>query len=304
MSDFKELFSFDFEYLTDKRFCNMTWFNAVQANYFMSYSENAKNKLISAKNSSINRSVNLNVKNNIWKCNCKTFEVINSIASLTNASIKDLEGVHSFKDSCYLNYFLKQNSFIFTSNNMLTFGESSNLTCFAKTSLSSSSNKAINWLGWYTRNCVKPNSTHLLKSTTTSLLNSSKTTFISSSTTMTLSSFNFDWLSTLYNTNTTRMTSVLKYDVSSAFYWVSSICIAVITVSCLFVSWFYCWRRYSISRHLSTMRTSRRNNLSTSGPASRRENVPCPQRRNMHFFNSRFTNPAFSKYKMLIIELH
>ena len=279
LHDLSQLYTFDFKYLEDERFCN------IQPTLLFNSSENS--------NHSISQSLNLNLKNNAWKCSCKTFELINTILKKNEI----LNESSTFKNSCYLEYFLKQNSFI-------NLHLSTNLTCFVKTNIHNK-NSGIDWMLWYKENCYKKiDSSNFLKITSlspnistqmmeTTLDSSSKSTILSLSTNLAPSNFNFDWLSTFYFSNTTRTTNILKYDVSSAFYWISSICIAVITLSCLFAAWFYCWRRYNFSAaHSNRQRSTNMGNEAVS----RRNGIQYPpQRRNLHFFNARFNNPAFSK---------
>ena len=256
-------------------------------------------------NQSISQSLHLKLKNNTWKCDCKTFELLFSIVKQTsnltlneNSSLNDIK---QLKDSCYLNYFLKQNSFV-KRNIIQNFYFITNLTCFIKTNINTKKN-ALNWSIWYNHNCLNLNMTYFSSSSTIPRLESSfpstnkpaYSTYSISTNVTTSTNFNFDWLSTFYYSNSTR-TNV--YDVSSAFYWVSSVCLAVITMSCLFVAWFYCWRRYGNSRNSSASRRQRRRNLNGANViSSRRDGAQCPplQGRNIHFFNARFNNPAFSK---------
>jgi len=277
----------------------MSPFN-IQPAMIFNYSQNSTQ--------SISQSLHLKLKNNTWKCNCKTFELIFSIvkpaSNLTMNDSSSLDETDQLKESCYLNYFLKQNSFIKKSI-MENFYSINNLTCFIKTNINVKNN-SLNWLYWYNHNCLQSNLTNLTNylNSTTIRLESSLTSSTKSMLTTTYSTnspstnFNFEWLSTLYHSNTTRPNA---YDVSSAFYWVSSVCIAVITMSCFFVAWFYCWRRYGITRNISTSRTRRQRNLNNAnGIGNRRDGAQCPplQRRNMHFFNARFNNPAFCKYRL------
>jgi hypothetical protein len=296
LNDFNSIFSLKFQYLSDKRFCDMNSFDIQPASLILNNSQNL--------NQSISQTLHLKIKNNTWKCDCKTFELIFSIVNQSSSlAINESESLNSFsqlKNSCYLNYFLKQNSFI-RKNIIQNFKMISNLTCFTNTNINTKKN-GLNWSIWYNRNCLKSNQTFFFNSTPinsleTSFQSSNKpviTTYSTSTSVALSTTFNFEWLSTFYYNNSTR-TNV--YDVSSAFYWVSSVCIAVITMSCLFVAWFYCWRRYGNTRNFLAARTHSPRNLNgTNGNNARRDGAQCPPlRRNIHFFNARFNNPAFSK---------
>ena len=140
-----------------------------------SYTSNKLHK----NNSSINRPLNINLKNNAWKCNCKTFDLISSISNQVNSSILiNNDDTRLFKNSCYFNYFLNQNNPIFTNNNNFNFTEMINIKCLVKTNVLSK-NASVNWLEWYNQNCLKHNTSHLLKITTSLMNSSTKSSLIS-----------------------------------------------------------------------------------------------------------------------------
>lgn len=100
--------------------------------------------------------------------------------------------------------------------------------------------------------------------------------------------------------NSTTTTKMLKYDVTTAFYWVTSFCVAVITISCLFIIWFYCFKRFRFTRQLgllsggagrSNQQANRANQLRNRHTTANRQDVSrYSQRRDIYFVNPRVNN--------------
>ncbi len=101
----------------------------------------------------------------------------------------------------------------------------------------------------------------------------------------------FIWHSTITNNRLqfNSTTKIIKYDMSTAFYWISSFCIVIITLSCLFIVWFYCVKRFKFSRQLGLISTTNNNNRrhrSNNNRHLNRQDV----RRNIVLVNPRVNN--------------
>ena len=160
-----------------------------------------------------NTRLNLSVRHNAWTCDCDIFEMILAIAFMLNENElnEPIYLASKYTQSCYLNNLIHLNSYLFK-NFLANIGDLSDMQCVDK-------NASRSWLTFLRKSC-------------------SRDTFLESLTTLKSNS-----------TSTTKQ-AVLKYDMSSSFYWVCSICIAIITLSCLFIAWFYCWKRYALSKRL------------------------------------------------------
>jgi hypothetical protein len=111
----------------------------------------------------------------------------------------------------------------------------------------------VSWLNWYELNCRINNSyNEKLQTTTTTTTKSIIST----------QQLYFIWHSTITNNRLqlNSTTKIIKYDMSTAFYWISSFCIVIITFSCLFIVWFYCIKRFKFSRQLGLISTTNNNN--------------------------------------------
>jgi len=215
---------------------------------------------------------------------------------------------YKYTNSCYLNYLFRQNYFftIFEAQNIESI---SDLSCI----LENSNFKYFNWLQWYSSVCA--NSSNVLiyemkneletnyslsvlaakNNYSAQINNSTKITSIKvrpTIQTILSTNFNIAWLS-LSPQKHPSSTQVQKYDVSEAFYWVSSICIAIVTISSLFIAWFYCWKRYRLSRGIIS-EGFENGNLTTANQISnltnaicRSSTTRCQQRRNIYLLNAR-----------------
>lgn len=226
LSQLDHLFSISFSLINDSRFCNLS--NSV-----------------SMTNSLANQrpTLAMNIRNNRWKCDCRTFELVESLQNiiLSNYSNSSAESGYS----CYLNYLAKENHFLFA--NLLNFTSQTDLSCYRKRS-------SFSWSTWYQEKCSNlssESSSSLFKLLNQSIIqvNSTRTNYSGMISFKINSLFPFGGHQTVsFNRNpqlilTTRM-SLLKYDITNLFYWISSICLSVVTISCLLLAWYYCWKRY------------------------------------------------------------
>ena len=165
-----------------------------------------------------------------------------------------------------MNYFINLNSYAFVNflQNIESLGD---LKCL------NNEEDSFNWLLWYTKTCVQ--------------FTEVKTTTISMKPLLTTTD-NLEWLATFKRNNTLANNPLVRYDISSSFYWICSVCIAIITLSCLFIAWFYCWKRYSLSRRILMLQ---RRNLNATATNTRRTNGRQNQRNrnqnNSFLLNSR-----------------
>lgn len=150
-------------------------------------------------------------------------------------------------DSCYLNFLLQENSNLFKNFKI------DNLNC--------SSNCKIRKLF----------NSDEINSTTTS-----QTTIQTASVT------------TTYTTSTTRIFKSSRipysYDISSTFYWICSICIGIVSISCLFVAWYFCWKKYRL------FRSNHEPSVDSSSINSRMHPDQYNQRRNLYFLTNRLNS--------------
>ena len=192
-----------------------------------------------------NMRLNLSVRHNAWTCDCDMFEMILAIAFMLNENDSNNEPIYylasKYTQSCYLNKLIHLNSYLFK-NFIANVGDLSDMQCVNK-------NASRNWLTFLTKSCGRDSFLESLPGTT---------------------------LKT--NSTSTTKQAVLKYDMSSSFYWVCSICIAIITLSCLFIAWFYCWKRYALSKRLLLLQ---------------RRNIGNPRRSN-HNQRTRHVYPAIA----------
>jgi flagellar biosynthesis/type III secretory pathway M-ring protein FliF/YscJ len=107
------------------------------------------------------------------------------------------------------------------------------------------------------------------------------------------SQFFFVWHSTpstTINRGLNSTTKMLKYDMTTAFYWVTSFCVAVVTISCLFIIWFYCFKRFRFSRQLGLLSQQNRNNQLRNRQLNRHDLSRFSQRRSIYLVNPRLNN--------------
>jgi hypothetical protein len=244
--------------------------------------------------------LNINIKNNIWSCDCQQFEILFSIINI-QSKLDNLFGSNvntkfdslsstliKYSKSCYLNMFISQNEFIF--NNLIFYLNIYNIFDLYCTNLNASN--STNWFNWYNLNClikvetvsgsrnenktipipikasispVTSPKTQIVKSTTNNVFLSSTIMF---SVPFYFSSTYPSKFQTYTNANNNKSQTVKPYDASVAFYWISSICVAIIVFSCLFIGWFYCVKKYQISRRIIrfTQPNSRRGQSSNRRP--------------------------------------
>ncbi|RNA21569.1 chaoptin isoform X1 [Brachionus plicatilis] len=162
--------------------------------------------------------------------------------------VTSVKKLHSFdrSDSCYLNFLIKENSNLFKNLKI------DNLNCSKKCEIRKFSNED------------KFNSTITTQTTTqTALITTSYTT----------------------TTKIFRSSKIpYSYDISSTFYWICSICIAIVSISCLFVAWYFCWKKYRLYR------TEGEPNGDSSSTNSRVHPDQYTQRRNLYFLTNRLNS--------------
>ena len=214
-----QLYSISFALVDDQRFCNLS-------NSISSMSTTANQRPI----------LSINIRNNRWKCDCRTFELIDSLRQILTSS----NTTENANNSCYLNYLFRVNSFIFA--NLINFTQN-NVTCFSK-------KLPHSWPVWYQDKCSNQTANTSDSSTIFSKVISKSSSSNSSTRSNTPSSISFK-SNSFYsfgernrNSMSTPRVSLLKYDITNLFYWISSICLSVVTISCLLLAWYYCWKRY------------------------------------------------------------
>ena len=334
LTDFAQLFSIDMDSLEDNSYCLNEQDMSSSKNY---YKRQLKYKL----NINKNQPININIKNNTWSCDCKTYELLFSIINLqskldnifssSNNNDHLSQSLIKYTKTCYLDLFVNENNFIF--NNLMFYLNIYNifdLNCYSN--MTTNDNKTMkNWFMWYNLKCINktiqeeaiPNENYtdfddmkstipIQTTTTTTKLITKPINYIqlqSSSifpfnlfpafTTTTTSSNNF--FSKFKNDNNiinfTRGTTITpaRYDVSTAFYWVSSVCIAIIALSCIFVGWFYCLKRYRISRRImrhlnyhanhNNNNSNRRRNQTPNRTSTNNNRVQPATSRNVFYLN-------------------
>ncbi|CAF0711275.1 unnamed protein product [Brachionus calyciflorus] len=168
--------------------------------------------------------------------------------------IKGLKNLSStpYGSSCYLNYLIKENLNLFKNLNLV------NLNC--------------------TKDCKEI--FNLSNSSRTSQLLLKSTTSVST----TLTTNNITQITTTVKSKSTKIP--FKYDISATFYWICSICIAIVTISCLVVAWFFCWKKFKLSR-------ANRDRNSVN-PRSHPDQYT--HRRNLYFLTNRL-NSQFPVYR-------
>lgn len=208
---------------------------------------------------------------------------------------------NKYVNSCFINVLFKKLNF-FSLNQNQNIESLKHLTCYNESKF------VHNWYLWYKTSCLNNSFTATTK-TTPRYLNSTRsispqmlnlTTNYNNGTTIVVlvnSSASTTTLATPIAITTSakylNSTKFYKYDVSSAFYWVSSICIAIITISCLFTAWFYCWKRYRLSRRIM-LDTNSLNNLSANS-ICRNNTATALQRRNIYLVNARYQPPGVNQ---------
>ena len=211
-----------------------------------------------------NSPIHLNIKSNPWSCDCLDFNFLMSIIDKTGPQVNR-------NDSCLVNLIFKKLN-LFSINQHHNIELIKNLNCYLN-------QNETNWSFWYKNRCLKLSSTDENTNITTPI--TLPTSIYLSSTTTTTNRF-FNLASKMY-----------KYDVSSAFYWISSVCVAVVTITCLLIAWFYCWKRYRVSRRLILQTLNSTNNVNTATNTAsicRTNTARCMQRRNIYLVNSRISN--------------
>ena len=223
-----------------------------------------------------NSPIHVNIKNNPWKCDCSDLSFLMSTTS--DKSGQQLINNNNNDFSCLTNLIFRKLN-LFSINQHHNIELIKNLNCYVK------QNETSNWSLWFKNNC----------NSNKSIINDDQidndvniTSFIAPKATSTLAQSNHPSVST--NKYSSSVTKVYKYDLSSAFYWITSVCIAIVTIVCLLIAWFYCWKRYRVSRQimletLNSTNSSARN----SSPLCRNNTARCMQRRNIYLVNSRFS---------------
>lgn len=75
-----------------------------------------------------------------------------------------------------------------------------------------------------------------------------------------------------------------KYDISSTFYWICSICIGIVSISCLLVAWYFCWKKYRMNQ------INGEQNFDSNTINSRMHPDQYNQRRNLYFLTNRLNS--------------
>jgi len=186
--------------------------------------------------------LNINIRRNAWLCDCSSYEIISTLFAQVHSLQNNIKSLNSndnkYAKSCYLTYLVNLNSYIFK-NFLSNIEPLPALKCHDK--------QKHFWQAWYTKTC--PNQ---VVTTTWNQPPATTTTY-----------------NPLYSINTTDTSLLTKYTISNSFYWIASVCISLITLSCVFVAWFYCWKRYSLSRRVLMLQRSRLP-ASNSQPTPRR----------------------------------
>lgn len=151
-------------------------------------------------------------------------------------------------NSCYLNFLINENSNLFKNFKI------DKLNCSSKCTSSKISNKDA------------------FNSTTTS-----ETTLQTSTITTTYTTTS---LSKIFRSSRIPF----SYDISSTFYWICSICIGIVSISCLLVAWYFCWKKYRMNQ------IDGEQNFDTSSINSRMHPDTSNQRRNLYFLTNRLNS--------------
>ena len=211
--------------------------------------------------------IHINIKNNPWKCDCLDLSFLISIIE------KTAQQQFNKSESCLTNLIFKKLN-LFSINQHHNIELLKNLSCYLK-------QNETNWSNWYKNKCSM---NKLLINDDQNNMN-----FTSLLVTTTISQ-PITFVSTIKYSN--LATKIYKYDVSSTFYWISSVCVSIVTITCLLIAWFYCWKRYRVSRRVMLEAINSNNSIATNSSPICRNNVDtarCMARRNIYLVNSRFS---------------
>jgi hypothetical protein len=281
LNNFADLFSISAAFLEDNRFCGSN--------------VNSSAKIDASKSKSTS-SFKLNVNNNRWKCDCKSFEVISAIKSsigeknALNSDQKEndlfIYSSEKFARSCYLTTLVSQNTEVFEA-----FFDMLNMRTLKCSYLNANEmSDKTNWPFWYYQNCVNQTDKESIKNiaelfiqnttmfVSTSKLNSRKptsTTKLAASQTIVLNNINNNHVrpsqsinqtqqntvlqSTRLSNTSTRQTTNLKYDTSVLLIWTIPLGLLVLGLACGLVILFYCRRKCQIYKQQARRRRSMRN---------------------------------------------
>ena len=213
--------------------------------------------------------IHINIKNNPWKCECLDFSFLTSIIEKTGQ-----QQYNKSESSCLTNLIFKKLN-LFSINQHHNVELLKNLSCYLK-------QNETNWSNWYKNKCIINKSVINDDQNISNVTSSLVTTTISQSISL---------FSTIKYSN--LATKIYKYDVSSTFYWISSVCVSIVTITCLLIAWFYCWKRYRVSRRVMLETINSNNSLATNSSPICRNNTNtarCMARRNIYLVNSRFSD--------------
>lgn len=262
LNQFDHLFSLSFPLLSDLRFCNLS--NSL---HDLTTNQNQRPQLA------------INIEHNKWRCDCKTFELIDAIVSLLESN----DTTDNFS-SCYLKYLIKENNFIFANLANFTY----DLNCFHKKT-------SHLWSSWYQTKCSNFSKFEFHKDFKI-IENSNSSGNNNNSTKSTLISFKNNQIYSLgYHTTHFKFyystkTNLFKYDITNLFYWISSLCLSVITLSCLLLAWYYCWKKYKttgVQNRRPHLANNNNREIARQTLNSRANTAHLSNRRNIYFQNSR-----------------
>lgn len=258
LNNFPSLFSISSSSINDSRFCNLTTKSKIKLTSYLNNSFNPQRPL-----------VNFDLKNNTWKCDCFSFELYHSILGILNSSPS--KNIETYLNSCYLNHLVNENIYLFRGLINLT-----ELNCY---------NEAKNyiWQSWFNQNC------QLIPLSKSNPIEDNLTADIVLRFTPVLTVPNIQYSPVTKLFKTTKI-PYAKQDLSTTFYWISCVCIGVITIACLIAAWFFCWKRYKISRQLAHTNIEQGDNELINRTLNRNETVHFSPRRNLYFLNNRFQN--------------